>query len=282
MIFVSSSCVKNKYINESVKELALAGFKNIELSGGTENYPDLLQGLIGLKEEYNLNYRCHNYFPPPPKDFIVNLASLNDEIYNLSIEHIKRAQQISSNLGANKFGVHAGFLINIELDEIGKVIKKKELFNKEEALKNFKSAINELNDKNVSLYIENNVLSMNNFKSFDKVNPLLMTESKEIKNILNETKVNFLLDYAHLKVSCNTLDLDINEELKELIPLTDYIHISDNNGLEDSNQELTQETLEALMPFKSDLINYDFTLEVYSGLESLRKSHDLLEEFINE
>lgn len=282
MIFVSSSCVKNKYINESVKQLALAGFKNIELSGGTENYPSLLQDLIDLKEEYNLNFRCHNYFPPPPKDFIVNLASLNDEIYNLSIEHIRRAQQISSKLGANKFGVHAGFLINIELDEIGKVIKKKELFKKEEALKNFKSAISELNDKNVSLYIENNVLSMNNFKSFDKVNPLLMTESKEIKNILNETKVNFLLDYAHLKVSCNTLDLDINEELKELIPRTDYIHISDNNGLEDSNQELTQETLEALLPFKNDLINYDFTLEVYSGLESLRKSHDLLEEFINE
>jgi hypothetical protein len=34
MIFVSSSCVKNELIKDSVIELVDVGFKNIELSGG--------------------------------------------------------------------------------------------------------------------------------------------------------------------------------------------------------------------------------------------------------
>lgn len=41
MIYVSSSCLKNKYIVETVRQLAEHGIKNIELSGGTEYYDDL-------------------------------------------------------------------------------------------------------------------------------------------------------------------------------------------------------------------------------------------------
>ena len=41
MIFISTSCVKAKKIKESVKMLVDKGFKNIELSGGTEYYDDL-------------------------------------------------------------------------------------------------------------------------------------------------------------------------------------------------------------------------------------------------
>ena len=38
MIYISTSCVKNIKIKDSVEELANNGFKNIELSGGTEYY----------------------------------------------------------------------------------------------------------------------------------------------------------------------------------------------------------------------------------------------------
>ncbi len=71
-------------IRDSVQELAENGFQNIELSGGTEYYENFERDLIELKGEYNLNYRCHNYFPPPKKPFVLNLASLNDETFQMS------------------------------------------------------------------------------------------------------------------------------------------------------------------------------------------------------
>ena len=38
MIYISSACVKNTKIKSSVEKLAANGFRNIELSGGTEYY----------------------------------------------------------------------------------------------------------------------------------------------------------------------------------------------------------------------------------------------------
>ena len=80
MIYISSSCIKAKTIKESVTILAEAGFKNIELSGGTQYYSSFETDLIKLQDKYGLNYQLHNYFPPPPNHFVLNLASINKDI----------------------------------------------------------------------------------------------------------------------------------------------------------------------------------------------------------
>ena len=54
MIYVSTACIKLEKISESVKFLAEQGFKNIELSGGTEYYPEFERDLVKLKEKYLL------------------------------------------------------------------------------------------------------------------------------------------------------------------------------------------------------------------------------------
>ncbi len=87
MINVSSACLEHEKIKDSVKELAENGFLNIELSGGTKYYEGYEEDLLRLQEEYNLNYIVHNYFPPPRQDFILNLASLNDDIYQKTQKH---------------------------------------------------------------------------------------------------------------------------------------------------------------------------------------------------
>jgi len=48
MIFVSSSCVTHSRIVDSVKELVEHGFRNIELSGGTDYYNGYLDDLLTL------------------------------------------------------------------------------------------------------------------------------------------------------------------------------------------------------------------------------------------
>ena len=122
MIFISSSCVKSSTIKDSVLALALEGFKNIELSGGTEYYDGYLQDILELRKKYSLKYLVHNYFPPPKMDFMLNLASLNDDIYKQSIKHCKQAISVCKKIGSEKYGIHAGFLIDFLPREAGKKI----------------------------------------------------------------------------------------------------------------------------------------------------------------
>ena len=98
MIYVSTSCVKSKKIIDSVLKLAQSGFKNIELSGGTEYYDNFENDLINLKKEFDLNYLIHNYFPPPLEHFVLNLASTDKDIYEKSLSHYKRAIQLAEKL----------------------------------------------------------------------------------------------------------------------------------------------------------------------------------------
>lgn len=283
MIYVSSSCVKSDRISTAIEQLVSAGFKNIELSGGTETYADLENDLLSLQEKYQLNYLCHNYFPPPEKPFILNLAALDEETAQLSFEHCKRAIDLSVKLGAELFAFHAGFLINIPLNEIGKKISRKDLFDKEEALKNFHEKLISLMDHaagRVNLYIENNVLSLENFQEFDHDNPFFFTHAENLAEARGESGINYLLDLAHLKVSCKSLGLDLEDQMEKLIEGTDYLHLSDNDGMRDQNQGLQKNSdlFQSLQKF--NLKGKNITLETYTDLGEIRRSYDLIESIL--
>ena len=121
-IFVSSACVQSATIRESLVTLAEAGFQEIELTGGTNYYANLERDLLELQDKHELTLQVHNYFPPPKKPFVVNLASTNEEIFRASIELCKKAIKISKKLGWKRHGVHAGFLIDFEPKYAGRKI----------------------------------------------------------------------------------------------------------------------------------------------------------------
>ena len=184
MIFISSSSIKKQKIADAVTTLIENDFRNIELSGGTKYYDGWLDELMELKHKYQLNFLIHNYFPPPKIPFVFNLSSPNKEIAIKSIEHAKKAIDCAHTLEAKKIGFHAGFLIHIPVNQIGKKIESQELFDKEIALNNFIKNYNVISlyakQKDIKLYIENNVLSKENYKSFQS-NPFLFVTSDEIK-----------------------------------------------------------------------------------------------------
>ena len=242
MIYISTSCVNNKKIKDSVFQLADVGFKNIELSGGTDFYDNFEDDLIDLKLKYDLNYICHNYFPPPKSHFVVNLASLDKSIFDKSIDHLCNSINLSKKLGATQFGFHAGFFLNIALNQIGEEISNQSLFKKEKAIESFCCGYNKLLelDSSINLYIENNVISNKNFLNFNNNNLFMLTNSYEFNQLKKKINFKLLLDVAHLKVSCKTLGLDFQHEFDLLINNSDYIHISDNDGYSDTNKSLDQ------------------------------------------
>ncbi|MCG7489652.1 sugar phosphate isomerase/epimerase [Vibrio sp. Of14-4] len=279
MIYISSSCVKNDSIKNSVSQLANAGFKNIELSGGTELYDGFELDLLELRDKYKLNYLCHNYFPPPKEHFVLNLASLSDEIFDKSIEHLTKSIQLSQRLGAKKFGFHAGFFIDIKVKEIGKKISKDKLFDKEQSIMRFKQGYKRLLEYSdgVDLYIENNVFSSTNHITYKGENIFMLTESKEFNVLNSEMKFNLLLDVAHLKVSAKTLGLNFEEEFSLLFPKSSYIHLSDNDGFHDLNLAIKKDSDLSCLLKKFDTKNKDFTLEVYESIDKIKETYDLIQ-----
>ena len=283
MIFVSSSCIKNKSIKSSVENLAINGFKNIELSGGTEYYDNFENDLLDLKDKYSLNYRCHNYFPPPKKHFVLNLASLDNISFNNSFEHLKNVISLSKKLDSNKFGFHAGFYIDIRVSEIGRKITKNKFFDKGKSIQRFCDAFNKLKkiEPEVTLFIENNVFSRTNADTYDGENPFMMTNFNEYKSLKEKIDFNLLLDVAHLKVSAKTLRLDWEEEFEKMISVSSYIHVSNNDGFHDLNNQLTKSSILTSMLKQSDTQNKDFTLEIYDGMDAIKRSHEALSEVVS-
>lgn len=286
MIFITSSSIKAHKISESVRVLAEHGFKAIELSGGTDFYPEYLEDLKSLQDKFNLSLRCHNYFPPPKKHFVLNLASMNDDIWRASVEHVKEALRVSRAISSHKYGIHAGFFIDIAVNEIGKRISHDKLAQREKAYERFCNSFRELNDlarsMGIALYLENNVFSSTNFKTFNGENFFMLTNSYEYKELKQKIDFKLLLDVAHLKVSCKSLGLNFESELEKLSNETDYFHLSDNDSFHDQNKTLLKDS-ELLKSLKRHhLFKGDLTLEIYDSIESIQSALSVIEDLKND
>jgi sugar phosphate isomerase/epimerase len=275
-IYVSSYGLGFSRIDQTVKCLAEAGIREIELTGGSDWYADLEEGLFDLQKEFDLTFRCHNYFPPPKKHFVLNLASLDDEVWKMSKDHCQKALTLSGKMGAREYGVHAGFLIDIKLDELGKAVENRELFDRERALDRFAKTVEELNEFSsnlgLQLYMENNVINGRTLAKFGGINPLLLCDSIAVTEMQKRVKFSLLLDVAHLKVSCHSLNLDFEQELLKLAEKSDYLHISDNDGLADSNETVFAESDLGSLLKKVALEKKKITIEIYSGMDGIQTS----------
>jgi len=275
MIYVSTGGFKYLGYEDVIKELSQAGIAAFELSGGIFS-PDVTNRLKELREKYALS--LHNYFPPPEKPFVLNLASFRDDIVKDSMRHITNAIDLSSLIGAKFYSFHAGYLIDPKACQLGQKINKQELNPRKKALHCFimrASALAEYAEsKGVKLLVENNVLSHQNFASFGE-NPLLMVDQFETSEIMNKSHHNLglLIDVAHLKVSANTLCFSAVDYLSEFYSFTDAYHLSDNSGFEDSNDEITKSSW--FWPYVRKSAEY-YSLEVYNKPADFLKSQIVL------
>lgn len=280
MIYISTSSIRTDSIREAVETLYGNGFSCIELSGGTKFYPGMKEDLIDLQKKYNLHYICHNYFPPPQEDFVINLASMNDLIFSASMESIIRSMQWSRELGSDRYGFHAGFFLDVGVSEIGGNIEAKEKFQKNASYGKFVSAYTTLKKEaeklSIQLYIENNVLSHANYINHDKEILFMLLNSEDYIRLKNEIDFKLLLDIAHLKVTSNTLGMDFHKELDILMAESDYIHISDNDGFFDNNKPIEDNSFWRNFFKKFRFTNRHITLEITGSMDELVESYRLV------
>ena len=122
MVYASIGGFNNQLALKVIGEFLKYGIVNIELSGG-QYHTDNLAKLKKLKSK--VSFQVHNYFPPPEIPFVFNLASLDYVTLKRSIEHAHTAVEWAIELDNPTYSFHAGFLIDPNINELGKSIKKR-------------------------------------------------------------------------------------------------------------------------------------------------------------
>ena len=268
MIYISTGGTKNKTASEFSEELESVGINQIELSAGMYS-ESLLDDLLLLSPK--ITFQLHNYFPPPEKPFVLNLGSLDAEVGMKSYNHVLKALEWCSILGTDHYSFHAPFLLDPGVSELGKKITDRDLYDKDKCKELFVSRVKGLYEiakkLDITLMIENNVLSKNNSLEF-KSNPLLMCEPEECNEVLSylPEAIKLLIDVAHLKVSANSLDFDPQKMFQICKNRIGGYHLSDNDGLSDTNQAFNSEAW--FWKYLNPLVDY-ISIEVYSSDLSL-------------
>ena len=277
-IFISSGAFRNKLINEVAAYIELIGCKNIEYSSGPYQ-EKIIDKFLNL-EINNFSIQIHNYFPVPQKPFVLNLASLNKEIWQNSFDHCLKSINLASNLKTKRYSVHCGFCYDPKTSELGRPFKKNSTFNKEDYDKKFITTIKKLkkyaDNKKVDFYIENNVVISENLRN-DK-SMLLGTTIEEMVKYKQKTAAKILIDTGHLIVSSNSLDINESKQLDLAKNFADAYHLSTNNRIRDQNKEFDDQD-KIMQALRKDADFY--TIEVYSKLDGIKKSLDNLIIFLN-
>ena len=275
-LFVSTSGVRSNAINQALA-LVREGFTKIELSGGSHipNLEERLSELSSLAEAVML----HNYFPPPKEPFVFNLASENQEVIVRSMALAKIAIDKSAICGAKYYAVHAGFLFDPAVSDLGNAIGKSKLRPRDEGLEEFRRNILVLakyaNEKKVKLLVENNVISAANFLSFG-CNPFLLASGQEIVDFFTNigSEVGFLLDVGHLSVSSNVLSEPREYFLKGFSDFINGYHLHENGR--DSDQHLKIGENSWFMPLLNKEVDFA-TLEIHSqNFTEIKNSLEIL------
>lgn len=236
-IVVSTACLPGRDdLAARLRELHSAGLSVVEIGAGVSvdapgEVASLLRATAGT-------YTLHGYFPPASPPFVLNLASNDAETFTRSVAMVRRCVEISHELGASYYSVHAGLVV----DPTGAgpdgfvfgVAPTASL--RAAALARFIDCAGELAEHadrlGVRLLVENHVARP------DIVDAVLLAEPGEIAAFMHAVGrdgLGILLDTGHLNIAARTLGFDPWLAVLELEPWIVALHVHENDGLVDQH-----------------------------------------------
>jgi len=240
--FLSTSLCRNKEIDTSINECGKLSEKYVELSAPhPKQSVDKIKQIIKKYLNEGYNFTLHNYFPPPEKSFVLNIASDEKEVITDCKDLILKALDLSIEANAKVYGIHAGYLSKAKAKSDGTFEFDENYSSYEKSLQSsikFINSISENFEKNkVKLLIENLFPSIARnsslFCSLDEINDLMQGVPRS---------VGLLLDLGHLNISSNILNFNREEFLNNFLDKYSdrlyEIHISENNGIKDEHKAL--------------------------------------------
>lgn len=242
-VFASTTFAEVGSRATDVIELMVArGITRIEIGSIHAYEPDVAQKLAGVPAEFLV----HNYFPPPPESFVVNLASLDDRIRDRSLRHALDGLAFCAAIGALIYTVHPGF----RSDPAGPSASLSRNFDfrfqadpasggrAKEAFKLFLEAVQVLGMRAGELGMK---LAVETQGSMSNPHQLLLQTPDEFEEFLAETAdlaVGLNLNLAHLSLASDAFGFDLAQALKWLAQRTTVIEVSHHDGAVDEHRPL--------------------------------------------
>lgn len=286
--FISTGCFKTKDLGEIVALACRLGF-GLEFSSSLSFSPTMLEFVSQAKSK--VDFLIHNYFPPPALPFVLNLASNDPDTHLKSVNLCMDAIGLCADVGIPYYSVHAGFAMEMDPDMLGKPLLQRDVCmiaktDRGKAYQTFVDTIRMLAEfaaeKQVNLLVENNVLTVENVAS-DGSFPLLLADVREIKSFFNDLcrhDVGLLLDVGHAKVSAETLQVNPQSYFDELDPFIRCLHLSDNDGLRDSNDRFSSQSW--FIPYLKKFELVPMVIEVYHcSLAEILKQRDMIMDLLD-
>jgi sugar phosphate isomerase/epimerase len=268
-VFLSTGGFARDFVAEEiVSKFYEKGIENIEMGSGTVVDDLSFQNLVKLQSGKIL---LHNFVPGNEKSFVLNSSIPSEEL----LQFLRNAVTATKKLGGDIYSYHAGFLHHLTWDQLGNSNKQKRLpvITDEERIRGLINFANNHDflikyaGDDVAVIVENNCITPLVAKKNDKPPSLFVTPFclDEIEKILKK-KLAVLFDVAHAKVSANSYGFDQVKFLQDCWLQTRMVHLSDNDGLYDSNDGFDEHSW-FIEPIK-DLIKRTawtphFSIEVY-------------------
>jgi len=240
-LFVSTTFLSDgKPLHEALSQCKNTGILSVEI-GSNHCYEESYDYLT----DFSFQYLVHNYFPIPKESFVLNIASIEPNIREKSILHIKTAIDFSSEIGGELYTFHPGFMTdpqgsNISDNNYDFQWDEKQLqhINYDKAKSNMYRALDEvaeyalLKKVKIAIETEGSVLEKNH---------LLMQQLGEYKEFMEKYSsedIGISLNIGHLNLAANAF----NFKRADFVNLVqDYIlamELSHNNGVEDQHLPL--------------------------------------------
>lgn len=272
--FVSTGAFKTRSVRECVEWALKGGVDRIELGSGSHWSPDVLQPIRETSGR-PIRYLVHNYFPPHEQPFVLNLASSDPEARERSLAHCRQAIDLSVELRAPFFSVHAGFAFKAKPEHLGRPVTQVPRVTLEQAHETFVRSLKELcayaSRRCVRLAVENNVIHPFNLVNGRNLVSLCATAEEILRTYaeVGASNLGILIDVGHLKVTATSLGFDRHAFLDRVAPHVVAFHLSDNNGLADQNRPFDEQAW--FLPRMADFPNATMVLEAYDlDLDQIR------------
>ncbi|MGH7831929.1 MAG: sugar phosphate isomerase/epimerase family protein [Candidatus Binatia bacterium] len=278
---VSTTAFRGRPVQEMIRSATEEGFE-LEFSSGLPHDPDIESLFYGA----DCPRLPHNYFPAPRDPFVLNLASLREEIRERSIEHCRKGLRMAARVGAPFYSAHAGFCVDAAPADLGRKLPAEPERPRENHWRRFVDAVKLLAEDaarlKVMFLVENNVVAPFNVSASGR-HPLLCASFEEMNRLMAEVEnpaLGILVDTGHLKVSSLSLGFSPEVFLEMLKAHVHGIHHSDNDGTEDTNHPLTGQYW--FLPYMPQYAGACHILEVHDQtVGEIREQRGLLEKAVH-
>tara|TARA_B100001057_G_scaffold474854_1_gene540954 strand:+ start:8399 stop:9259 length:861 start_codon:yes stop_codon:yes gene_type:complete len=240
-IFVSTTFIRDKTsVFKAIKLLKKIKVKNIEL-GSNHIYE---KSFIELKN-YKFNFFVHNYFPVPKKDFVINIASINEKIRKKSIRQIKKSILFTKFIGGGLYTFHPGFYS----DPKGARLNDKNydfLWNKKRIDRKLKKdsyrrmiiSIKEIVKFSKKNKVRIAIETEGSIKAKDHLMMQLPSEYKNFKKSFSPKELGINLNLAHLNLASKTFKFDKKKFINSIKKYLVAVELSHNYKNEDSHKPI--------------------------------------------